>query len=247
MIFIWLFMKIHLFSINYQDNYPDLVIANISNFEVKLILNFRLMKSWHKPLFDTSFHHIYEAQNSSWCQLTNSQNPTGATLRIQRVLRTIDVLGWSRDSLQKLDPKTDKPLRLSTHNHGNDRSADAAAALRTFGVYEKCDPIDRVYVSDICRAISLPVVIYSKKGWGYVITMNGEIQKIKDSQATASLIVAIMSQDMAEGKKRTFFFKSESKSKDIFCKRGRRNKWSDAEQGVVSCWWLYLWYSLVLL
>ena len=156
------------------------------------------------------------------------------------MLRTIDVLGWSRDSLQKLDPKTDKPLRLSTHNHGNDRSADAAAALRTFGVYEKCDPIDRVYVSDICRAISLPVVIYSKKGWGYVITMNGEIQKIKVSQATASLIVAIMSQDMAEGKKRTFFFKSESKSKDIFCKRGRRNKWSDAEQGVVSCWWLYL-------
>ena len=64
------------------------------------------------------------------------------------------------------------------------------------------------------------------------ITTNGDIKKMKDSQATSSQIAAIMAQDMPEGRKRAFFAKLADEQKEVFCKRGRGNKWSAADAGV---------------
>ena len=45
-------------------------------------------------------------------------------------------------------------------------------------------------------------------------------------------IVAIMSQDMPEGRKRAFFAKLVDEQKEVYVKRGRGNKWSAADAGV---------------
>ena len=55
---------------------------------------------------------------------------------------------------------------------------------------------------------------------------------MNESQATTSQIAAFMSQDMPEGRKRVFFYKLDGESKEIFCKRGRGEKWEDADKGV---------------
>ena len=55
---------------------------------------------------------------------------------------------------------------------------------------------------------------------------------MKESQATTSQIAAFMSQDMPEGRKGVFFYKLDGESKEIFCKRGRGEKWEDADKGV---------------